>query len=96
MYLSSHSLLVVLVVGLVAGWLAGVRIKGSGFGVVADVIPRCPGALLGHRLARGNTGLGASVVAEAMNAVIGAPVVMFAGDLIAAGRRRRGLSPAPR
>ena len=89
MYLSSHSLLVVLVVGLVAGWLAGVLVTGSGFGVLADVVPGFPGALLGHRLlARLNTGLGASE-AEAMSAVIGAPVLcLFAGRLVAAGRRR--------
>ena len=61
-------------VGLVAGWLAGVLVTGSGFGAAAG--------------ARLNTGLGARE-AEAMSAVIGAPVLfVFAGRLIAAGRRR--------
>ena len=36
-YISNESLLVILVVGLVAGWLAGKIVRGSGFGLIGDI-----------------------------------------------------------
>lgn len=36
-----------LLIGIVAGWLAGVLFKGSGFGLVGDMIVGVIGALLG-------------------------------------------------
>ena len=36
-----------ILVGLVAGWLAGQLMKGGGFGVVGDIIVGVLGALLG-------------------------------------------------
>ena len=36
-----------LVVGLVAGWLAGMVMKGGGYGVVGDVVIGLVGALVG-------------------------------------------------
>src|SRR6266849_2797634 len=40
-----------LVVGLIAGWLAGMVMKGGGYGVVGDIIVGILGALLGGFLA---------------------------------------------
>jgi uncharacterized membrane protein YeaQ/YmgE (transglycosylase-associated protein family) len=48
--MSNESLLVVILVGLIAGWLAGVLIRGSGFGLVGDIIVGWLGALIGHWL----------------------------------------------
>jgi uncharacterized membrane protein YeaQ/YmgE (transglycosylase-associated protein family) len=39
-----------LVVGLIAGWLAGVVMKGSGFGVLGDIIVGLIGSFLGGLL----------------------------------------------
>ena len=36
-----------LIVGLVAGWLAGQIMKGKGFGLIGNLIVGCVGALLG-------------------------------------------------
>ena len=41
-----------ILVGLVAGWLAGVLVKGGGFGVIGDIIVGILGALLGGFLFR--------------------------------------------
>jgi uncharacterized membrane protein YeaQ/YmgE (transglycosylase-associated protein family) len=41
------NLLWFLVVGLVAGWLAGVLVKGGGFGVIGDLVVGVIGAFLG-------------------------------------------------
>ena len=36
--MSGESLLVILIVGLVAGWLAGHIVQGTGFGIVGDIV----------------------------------------------------------
>ncbi len=78
MHLSNQSLLVILVVGLVAGWLAGVLIRGSGFGLIGDVIVGWVGALIGHwLLPRLDIHLGAGIVAMIANALIGAVVLLL-------------------
>jgi uncharacterized membrane protein YeaQ/YmgE (transglycosylase-associated protein family) len=40
-----------IVVGLIAGWLAGMVVKGGGFGVIGDIVVGILGALLGGFLA---------------------------------------------
>src|SRR5208283_2034400 len=54
MHLSDQGLLVILVVGVIAGWLAGKVLRGNGFGLVGDAAIGIVGALIGdwllHRL----------------------------------------------
>jgi uncharacterized membrane protein YeaQ/YmgE (transglycosylase-associated protein family) len=79
MHLSNESLLVILFVGLAAGWLAGVLIRGSGFGLVGDVIIGWLGALIGHwLLPRLDIHLGAGIVAMIVNALVGAVLLLLA------------------
>ena len=40
-----------IIVGLIAGWLAGVVMKGSGYGIVGDIVLGIIGAVLGGFLA---------------------------------------------
>lgn len=40
-----------IIVGLIAGWLAGVVMKGGGYGIVGDIIIGIVGAILGGFLA---------------------------------------------
>ena len=47
---SGQSLVVILVVGLVAGWLAGKIVRGGGFGLIGDIIVGVIGALIGRWL----------------------------------------------
>src|SRR5438046_2740965 len=44
MHVSNESLLVILLVGLVAGWLAGKIIRGTGFGIIGDILIGVVGA----------------------------------------------------
>ena len=50
MHMSNESLLVILFVGLVAGWLAGQIVRGTGFGLVADLVIGIIGAFIGDWL----------------------------------------------
>jgi hypothetical protein len=45
MNISSENLLVILFVGLVAGWLAGQIVRGTGFGIIGDLIVGILGGL---------------------------------------------------
>ena len=49
-----------IIVGLIAGWLAGLVMKGSGYGVLGDIILGIIGALLGGFLASAFLGVGVS------------------------------------
>ena len=44
---SFESIVTFLVIGLIAGWLAGVLVKGRGFGVLGDILIGIIGAELG-------------------------------------------------
>jgi uncharacterized membrane protein YeaQ/YmgE (transglycosylase-associated protein family) len=64
MHLSNESLLVILLVGLIAGWLAGKLMRGSGFGLIGDLIVGLLGALIGDwLLPRLHIHLGVGIVA---------------------------------
>ena len=48
--MSGQSLLVTLIIGGIAGWLAGLVMRGSGYGVIGDVIVGLLGAFVGNYL----------------------------------------------
>jgi len=83
MHLSNESLLVIILVGLIAGWLAGQLMRGSGFGLVGDLIVGLLGALIGDwLLPQLNIHLGAGFVALIVNALVGAIVLLLIIRLI--------------
>jgi uncharacterized membrane protein YeaQ/YmgE (transglycosylase-associated protein family) len=63
-----------LLIGLVVGWLAGVLVKGSGFGIVGDIVVGVVGAAIGWFLLSMIgflvAGLLVSIVAATMGAVV--------------------------
>jgi uncharacterized membrane protein YeaQ/YmgE (transglycosylase-associated protein family) len=78
MNMSGESLLVILIVGLVAGWLAGQIMRGTGFGLIGDVIIGIVGAFIGGwLLPRLGIHLGVGMVAAILNATIGAVLLLF-------------------
>ena len=84
MYLSNQSLLVIIVVGIVAGWLAGTVMRGGGFGLIGDLIVGLIGAFIGDwLLPRLNIHIGTGIVALIVNAVIGAIILLLILRLIA-------------
>jgi uncharacterized membrane protein YeaQ/YmgE (transglycosylase-associated protein family) len=76
--IDTHSILILLIVGLVAGWLAGKLVRGAGFGVIGDIIIGIIGAFVGTWLL-GKLGIviGGGILANIINATIGAVVLLL-------------------
>jgi uncharacterized membrane protein YeaQ/YmgE (transglycosylase-associated protein family) len=71
-------LLIWLVIGAIAGWLAGQIMKGSGFGLVGDIVIGIVGAVVGGwLLPRLGVFVLGGMLGEVLSAVIGACVVLF-------------------
>ena len=71
------ALIVWVLVGAVAGWLAGMVVKGGGFGLVGDIIVGIVGDLVGGwLLPRLGISFGTGIVPAIVTAAIGAIVVL--------------------
>jgi uncharacterized membrane protein YeaQ/YmgE (transglycosylase-associated protein family) len=89
MYLSNQSLIVIVLVGIVAGWLAGQVVAGGGFGLIGDFVVGIIGAFIGDWLVpRLGVHLGAGIVTLIVNAAIGAIVLLLVLRLFSGGWRR--------
>ena len=76
--MSGESLLVILVIGLIAGWLAGHFVRGTGFGIIADICIGVIGALIASWLfPRLGIHLGTGMVARIIAATIGAIILLL-------------------
>ena len=72
-----------ILVGLVAGWLAGQLVKGGGFGVIGDIVVGVIGALLGGFLfSTLGVSLGGGLLGAIVVATIGAVLLIFILRLI--------------
>ena len=72
-----------LIIGAVAGWLAGKIVEGAGFGLIVDIIVGIVGAVIGGWLA-GVLGIaiGGGLIGSIIVAVVGAVVLLLALRLI--------------
>jgi uncharacterized membrane protein YeaQ/YmgE (transglycosylase-associated protein family) len=92
MHISGEGLLIMLLVGLVAGWLAGQLVAGSGFGVIPDIAIGIVGALIGTwLLPLLGIHIGSGVISVIIVATIGAMILLLFVGLI-----RRGFPPRRR
>jgi len=72
-----ESLIVWLIVGAIAGWLAGLIVKGYGFGLIGNIVVGIVGAVIaGWLLPRIGVAVGSGFVAAIINAVIGAVILL--------------------
>jgi uncharacterized membrane protein YeaQ/YmgE (transglycosylase-associated protein family) len=75
--MAEHSLLMWLVIGALAGWLAGLVVKGSGYGLFIDLLIGVLGACLGGWLAHVlGIGLGGGFVTTLVVATLGAVLLL--------------------
>jgi len=84
-HLGTQNLILFLLVGLVAGWLAGKIMKGSGYGLVGDLVVGVVGAFVGAWLF-GLLGVSiGGLLGLLLAAVVGALLLLYAIRLV---RRR--------
>jgi uncharacterized membrane protein YeaQ/YmgE (transglycosylase-associated protein family) len=76
--MDAHGIIIWLIIGAIAGWLAGVLLKGGGFGIFGDIIVGIIGAFIGGWLA-GVLGIsvGSGLIASIITATIGAILLVL-------------------
>jgi len=73
-----ESLLVFLIIGAIAGWLAGLIVKGYGFGLLGNIVVGIVGAFLaGWIFPAVGVSLGTGIVAAIVHATIGAIILLL-------------------
>ena len=76
--MSAETLLIIILIGAIAGWLAGQIIQGTGFGLVADIALGIVGAFIGTwLLPQLGVRVGTGIVAVIIAATIGALVLLL-------------------
>jgi uncharacterized membrane protein YeaQ/YmgE (transglycosylase-associated protein family) len=76
--MDGHGIIAWLAIGAIAGWLAGMLVKGGGFGLIGDIIVGIVGAVIGGWLA-GMLGLhiGSGFISSLITATAGAALLIF-------------------
>ncbi len=89
MYLSGESILVILLVGLIAGWLAGKIVQGTGFGLIGDIVIGIVGAFIASWLfpKLGIHIATSSLIREILYATLGAIILLVIVRLVKRGGR---------
>ena len=78
-----EALLIFLIIGAIAGWLAGQIMAGGGFGLVGNIIIGIIGAFVaGWLLPQLGIFIGGGYIGAIINAAIGAIIVLFVVGLI--------------
>jgi uncharacterized membrane protein YeaQ/YmgE (transglycosylase-associated protein family) len=74
----AHGLIAWLIIGVVAGWLAGVLVKGGGFGLIGDIVVGVIGAFIGGWLAGVlHISIGSGLISSIITATVGAVLLIF-------------------
>jgi len=83
-----ESILVIVLIGLAAGWLAGQVVQGTGFGLVGDIVIGIIGAFIASWLFPTlGLRLGGGIIATIIAAAIGAILLLVVVRLIRRGGR---------
>jgi uncharacterized membrane protein YeaQ/YmgE (transglycosylase-associated protein family) len=73
-----EAIIIVLIIGAVAGWLAGLIVKGVGFGLLGNIVVGIVGAFIASwLLPKLGILIGGGLVAAIINATIGAVILLL-------------------
>lgn len=76
--MTAGTIVIWLLVGAIAGWLAGALVKGGGFGLVGNIVVGIVGAVLGGWLfPRMGIEIGTGFLSSVITATMGAVVLLF-------------------
>jgi uncharacterized membrane protein YeaQ/YmgE (transglycosylase-associated protein family) len=88
MHISNEGLFVILFVGLIAGWLAGKIVRGTGFGIIGNVLVGIAGALVASFLfPKLGIRIGTGLFSEIAYSAIGAIILLLVVRLVRGGGR---------
>lgn len=77
------SLILFLLIGAIAGWIAGKLLRGGGFGLIGNLVVGIVGAVIGgHLFSYLGVSAGDGLIGSLVTAVIGALVLLFIVGLI--------------
>jgi len=78
-----EAIIIILIVGAVAGWLAGLIVRGIGFGLIGNIVVGIVGAFIaGWLLPRIGVFIGGGIIGSIVNATIGAVVLLVIIGLV--------------
>ena len=84
-----HGIIAWIIIGLIAGWITGKLMKGSGFGAVMDMVVGLIGAMIGGFVSY-HLGLGGvrehGLIASILIAVVGAVILTWLVRLVSGNR----------
>ena len=73
-----ESFIIWIIVGAIAGWLAGMVVKGGGFGLIGDIVVGIVGAIIaGWLLPQLGIVIGGGIIGAIINAFIGAVILLI-------------------
>jgi uncharacterized membrane protein YeaQ/YmgE (transglycosylase-associated protein family) len=82
----SHGIIFWLIIGGIAGWLAGTVVKGTGLGLIGDIVVGIIGAFIGGELSSLlGISIGSGLIASLVTATVGAVLLLFIVRLIKRG-----------
>ena len=77
------NLILFLIIGAIAGWIAGKLLRGGGFGLIGNLVVGIVGAVIGgHLFSYLGVSAGGGLIGSLVTAVIGALVLLFIVGLI--------------
>ena len=77
------SIIAALVIGAITGWLAGLIVRGAGFGLIGNIVIGMIGALVASwLLPQLGVSLGGSAFRDIVNATIGAVIILIILSMI--------------
>ncbi len=78
-----EALLVILLIGAIAGWLAGQIVSGYGYGLLGNIVIGIVGALIASLLLpRVGLGFGGGILGSIIAATLGAVILLFLIKLV--------------
>ena len=81
--MDGHGFIAWIIIGALAGWLAGIVVKGGGFGLIGDIVVGVIGAFVGGWLAGVlHIHIGSGMISSIITATIGAVILIVVLRLV--------------
>lgn len=81
--MDTHGIIAWILIGGIAGWLAGLIVRGGGFGIIGDIVVGIIGAVIfGWLFGAAGLSVGSGMIGSIVAAVIGAVILILVMRLV--------------